>query len=459
MQMTTKKAMRVSTLAGVLILGTMAGAATKAQEISIDRALNSPTITIHYTKANAALVELRVNGESLGTRAMNAAKSTGDTNFTINLTDLKEGDNEVEVRLFDRTGRIIGSDKTNISTESTDRGPIFLSTPKIGSTVKGPVEINLGFGHPLKKVYVSFFVDSNLKASTNYPPFNYLWDTERETNGWHEIEAWAIDDSNTFKTKKLRVFVNNPGGRTDRKGVDVEISPSKNPLHSNTVGGSKGLRTVGEGNGISVDHPKALSTPAMSGPTISNMVKATLGTASGLKPVTPGNAVATGMKNLTPTGNRNATVKMASQLPNVRVIKSVATAASLLTITKGQRIPNVGSFVVVLDSQYVRFDIQPRTDDGVPMTPFRYLLEKAGGKVDWTNMTKTVSAKADGKAISLQIGEKDAIIDNLKVSLEIAPYLDRGRTIVPLSFIREALNVNIEYDKATNHVLITSIKK
>jgi len=459
MQMTTKKAMKVSTLAGVLILGTMAGAATKAQEITIDRALNSPTITIHYTKANAALVELRVNGESLGTRAMNAAKTTGDTNFTLNLADLKDGDNEVEVRLFDRTGRLIHSDKTNISTESTDRGPIFLSTPKMGSTVKGPIEVNLGFGHPLKKVYVSFFVDSNLKASTNFPPFNYLWDTERETNGWHEIEAWAIDDSNTFKTKKLRVFVNNPGGRTDRKGVEVEISPSKNPLHSTTVGTPKGLRPATTGGSDSVEHPKALSTPGISGPTTSNTVKATLGSAAGMKPVIPGNPIATGQKNLTPTGKRNAPNLMATQLPKVEVIKAPATAASLLSITKGQRIPNVGSFVVVLDSQYVRFDIQPRTDDGVPMTPFRYLLEKAGGKVDWTNMTKTVNAKADGKDISLQIGEKDAIIDNLKVSLEIAPYLDRGRTIVPLSFIREALNVNIEYDKATNHVLITSIKK
>jgi hypothetical protein len=40
--------------------------------------------------------------------------------------------------------------------------------------------------------------------------------------------------------------------------------------------------------------------------------------------------------------------------------------------------------------------------------------------------------------------------------METAPYIDRGRTIVPLSFIDDALNVNVDYDKETGHVLITS---
>jgi hypothetical protein len=37
--------------------------------------------------------------------------------------------------------------------------------------------------------------------------------------------------------------------------------------------------------------------------------------------------------------------------------------------------------------------------------------------------------------------------------------LERGRTIVPLSFIRDSLNVEVEYDPSTGHVLITTKKK
>lgn len=130
-----------------------------------------------------------------------------------------------------------------------------------------------------------------------------------------------------------------------------------------------------------------------------------------------------------------------------------------MLITKGTRIPNLSSFAVVLNSQFVDFDVNTRVDDGVPMTPFRHLLEKAGGSVDWLNSTKTVSAKADGHDIQLKIGDRNALINKLTVSLEVAPYIDRGRTIVPLSFLHDALNVNIEYDKETGHVLITTAQK
>jgi hypothetical protein len=131
----------------------------------------------------------------------------------------------------------------------------------------------------------------------------------------------------------------------------------------------------------------------------------------------------------------------------------------MMSITRGQRIPNIGAFAIELNSQFVKFDVQPRVDDGVPMSPLRYLLEQDGGKVTWENMTKTVHANAEGKNLTIKIGDRNALVDAYTLSMEVTPYLDRGRTIVPLSFIHEALGVNVEYDKETGHVLITSTKK
>ena len=70
-----------------------------------------------------------------------------------------------------------------------------------------------------------------------------------------------------------------------------------------------------------------------------------------------------------------------------------------------------------------------------------------------------VAAQADGKDIIVQIGARVAQINSGEVALEKAAYLKQGRTIVPLSFIRESLSVDVEYDPATGHVLITSLKK
>ncbi len=444
-------------------------------QIMIDRALNSPTLTVRYTGVMASLVELRINGESLGTRTLDATRNTGETNFSVTLTDLKDGDNEVEIRLYDRTGKLVAKDKTNISTDQSNNGPVFLSAPKVGQTVQGPYDIKIGFGQKLSNVYVSFFVDGDFKSMSNFPPFSYLWDTTRETNGWHEVEAWAIDDSNTtLKTKKVRVFVNNPGGRTDRPGVASKeaATPSKNRTRIVEPTASdrdvRGATTKASSSTANREANDQVPTVSVGEPK-SNKIRVAPASEAGLKPVEKANAVATGLRNMTPTGTRvvsqNVTVKttrVATIQPTTQiagsVLNQITAASTLLPITRGTRLPNLGAFAVVLDTQFVNFDVPTRVDGGVPMTPFRHLIEKAGGLVDWKNQTKTVHALADGKDITLKIGDKNAVLNNNKLSLELAPYIDRGRTIVPLSFIHDALNVNVDYDKETGHVLITSGK-
>ena len=232
-------------IAGAAAVAASASAFSLDPDIMIDRALNSPTLTVRYTGVNAVLVELRLNGESISTRAVSSLKASGETNFTLTVADLKDGDNEVEIRLYDRTGKLVGKDKTNISSEQSNRGPVFLQAPKIGAAVQGPVEIKVGFTKELRNSYVSFFVDGNFKSMTNYPPFTFTWDSEREANGWHEIEAWAIDEtSETHKTKKVRVFVNNPGGRTNRVGVVAEpaLARTNRIRTTDVVGDESGLR-------------------------------------------------------------------------------------------------------------------------------------------------------------------------------------------------------------------------
>jgi len=473
---------RMCVLAGILALGVSASAVPFDTHITIDRALNSPTLTIRYTGAHAALVELKINGDSIGTRSMTSSKDAGETNFNISLNDLKDGDNEVEVRLFDRTGKLVGSDKTNISTDQSAKGPVFLAAPKVGATVRGPVEIKLSFNRDIKNSIASFFVDSNFKAMSNYPPYSYIWDTTRETNGWHVVEAWDVDESSqTWKTKQTRVFVDNPGGPTNRPGVSGDLNPTKPGFKANANGADSSVKeNAATGKSKGTYKPNNVE-PKLGGSTTSNTVHVTASdNASGLQPGPKGISIATGPRILTPTHHRDAVVASKPDAGMVKIkvhsgsetvamaskqslagsaVRSVNEAAHLLPITRGQRVPNIGTFAIELDSQFIKFDVQPRVDDGVPMTPLRYLLEKGGGKVDWENMTKTVKASADGKSIVIQIGDRNAKVDQVTVSMEVTPYIDRGRTIVPLSFIHDALGVNVEYDKETGHVLITSAKK
>lgn len=477
---------RMSVLAGLVVISAVANAFLYDATVTIDRALNSPTLTVRYSGETVALVELRLNGVSVGTRTITAATDAGETNFTLDLGSLKDGENQVEVRLFDKGGKLVGTEKSTITTEDGIRGPIFLSAPKVGATVQGPIYIKLGFGRAMRDVYASFFVDNQFKSLINMPPYDYLWDTSRETNGWHTVEAWVVDDSSTtFKTQKVKVFVNNPSGNTPRQdppadstkpapkpAVKQPVKPAVRTPHPNLQAipnpvraGATGGPTMHVKPGHGGANPTAVGThnhetaPSTSGIVSGNPVHVAVGQAVDSKETRIPHSLATGPKHLTPTGTRVATTQNTG-VPHVATVPSttVNSATQMIRINYGQRLPNLPTYAIILDSKYVDFDVSPRVQDGIPLTPIRHLLESAGGDVNWDNASKIVDANAEGRSIWLKIGERYARVNKISVEMERAPFIERGRTVVPLSFIRSTLNVDIEYDPTTGHVLITSKK-
>ena len=468
---------RTMALAGVAALSAGSFAFMLDTNIVIERALNSPTLTVKYDGANAALVELRINGASLATKSVSASANKGETTFALTVSDLKDGDNDVEVRLYDKTGKVIGSQKQKMTADQGNKGPVYITGPKQGASIQGITEIKLGFGKDLKNVWVSFFVDGDHKEITNTPPFAYAWDTQKESNGWHTVEAWAVDgDSNTFKSKQVRVFVNNPGGRTERHTlgtseeapVPAKTTPEpKNPVKTpEVVVPAKEPVKATKPVITKINNVKVVAPTVTKGIAPATVLAAKI---SKMAPTSLARPVAMGNQDMTPTGTRIAGVKPTTPtkvIPTAKVATAknfgskvpnyaLEAAGKAISIETGSRLRGVTSFNVLFNGSYVEFDVQPRVDDGIPMTPFRHLMEKSGGKVEWLKGEKAVNATSEGKSIWFKVGDSTAKINNLPFTLELAPYIDRGRTIVPLSFMKDALDVNIQYDPATGHVLIT----
>lgn len=661
MRINTKKIGKLI-LAGVLVtLGCFARASVQDATLLIDHALNSPTLTVRYSGAHVALVELRLNGTSYGTRNMDVAQSKGETDFTLDTGALNDGDNSVEIRLYDKGGKLLAAETRTVTADEGHKSPIYLESPRIGSTVQGPVEINVGFGRNLHNTYVSFFVDNQFKAMTNTPPYSYVWDTSHDANGWHEIEAWAVDDSSiTYKTRKVKVYVNNPGGNTAREFLTPDTAPITIPTAAKVaLNPIAAATTVPVSDVPSGTHTAQLNWTAAASPHISNLrpqisahvvnplnmvpifnqLVGVVGSFAGVKPQPWAKAVATGPQLLLPTGKRVAvpimptkavltgpissvprkvhTIKpiaaaksiealpaiedsvvdvprmpeaakvaktaavkvetpkvapirtstpaeeapimiaiskepkitatpMKLSTPSVPVhnaAKSAAKAAKLVTsvskaavastpksakiaipkvdtmaivdmpsvepqatespklpakavstamhvkapthaklpksetsvvshaiasaskaayipVGHGTKIPHVGTYSIVMNARKVNFGAaKPRVENQVPLTPFRYLFEDDGGKVNWEHKTKTVHAEKPTKEIYIKIGDKLAKVNNLPIEMDLTPFIDHGRTIVPLSFIKDALDVEIDYDPITGHVLITSMKK
>lgn len=86
--------------------------------------------------------------------------------------------------------------------------------------------------------------------------------------------------------------------------------------------------------------------------------------------------------------------------------------------------------------------------------PIRFVAEALGAKVDWIQKTQTINIALDDKNIQLQIGNKNAYInDNIK-ALDVAPFISQNRTYVPIRFISESLGAQVEWIENLQKVVI-----
>jgi len=473
------------------VVGAQASALQDAT-IKIDRPVNSPTLSVRFSGVKVAMVELKVNGKSVSTRVVNAEAAGGEATFTLDTDSLAEGDNAIQVVLFDADGKIVGRQENTVKMGHKGDAAVYLEGVKAGSQMKGTVELKLGLNRDFRDIYVSFFVDDEWRSLRNTAPYSYFWDTTRHTNGWHEVQAWVVDETNnTFKTQKVKVYVNNPGGRTERVDDPTKTSITK-PVAKPEVKPEIKPEVKPEQKLAVTQTP--VKTVALALDTNLTKIQSNVSTPSGLKPIsTPSEGVAAGVKTLTPTGKRTvevATPKVVAK-PKVEVKPEVKTTVepkvftpevkkpvavkplpekialavptnTLVKVNYGFRLNPGTKINLSYGGKKVMFpDVQPRVNAaGIPVAPFRFLFQQAGGDVKWFGGKKQmVSATGLGQNIQFWIGKRDAKVNNETFKMETKPTLEKNRAVVPVSFVQKALKVNVDYDKKTNHVLITAAGK
>jgi len=84
------------------------------------------------------------------------------------------------------------------------------------------------------------------------------------------------------------------------------------------------------------------------------------------------------------------------------------------------------------------------------------VFEFQGSDLTWDAKTQTVHAVSETGEMTLQIGKKQAAVNKTAVKLEGAPFVVNGRTMVPISFVQRALNVDVAVDPVTGHVQFNS---
>jgi LysM repeat protein len=121
----------------------------------------------------------------------------------------------------------------------------------------------------------------------------------------------------------------------------------------------------------------------------------------------------------------------------------------------GARLVIPGTFSVAMNDQPVRFDVSPRMDGQIPVAPFRHIFEHAGGSVVWHPEDRSVTARKPEKEIRIEIGSDKAMVNQAVVIMDRAAFIDTGRTMLPMRFMSEALDMKAEYDPRTGTIYLT----
>ncbi|MDD2497853.1 MAG: copper amine oxidase N-terminal domain-containing protein, partial [Desulfitobacteriaceae bacterium] len=96
---------------------------------------------------------------------------------------------------------------------------------------------------------------------------------------------------------------------------------------------------------------------------------------------------------------------------------------------------------------------------GRTLVPLRAIFEAMGAVVDWDNASKSIFASRKGRAVELTIDQNIALVDNQEVVLDAPAMIHQSRTLVPLRFIGEAFDGIVDWNGKTKTVVISLAKE
>ena len=104
--------------------------------------------------------------------------------------------------------------------------------------------------------------------------------------------------------------------------------------------------------------------------------------------------------------------------------------------------------------------VEPQIMNNRTMVPMRKIFEVFGANVEWDGDTKTIIATTAEKELKLQIDNKTATVkasgddSTEEISLDAAPVIYNNRTMVPVRFIAESLELHVGWVPETKTVVI-----
>ena len=88
------------------------------------------------------------------------------------------------------------------------------------------------------------------------------------------------------------------------------------------------------------------------------------------------------------------------------------------------------------------YEQQPILRDDRLFLPVRSVTEAMGYKVDWKGESRTVTVGD----VEMVVGKKDYVSKGEKMTMDVAPFIEKNRTYVPLRFLADGMKLPVTWD-------------
>lgn len=125
-------------------------------------------------------------------------------------------------------------------------------------------------------------------------------------------------------------------------------------------------------------------------------------------------------------------------------------------------VPTTKAFVLTIDEKDASVFGDDKTNDVAPkivkdrtMLPARFVAENLGAEVTWDEEKQEVTIKSENVTIVITIDSDVALVNGEEVELDSAAFIENDRTYTPIRFISEHLGATVNWNGATEQVVIT----
>ena len=116
----------------------------------------------------------------------------------------------------------------------------------------------------------------------------------------------------------------------------------------------------------------------------------------------------------------------------------------------------IGKSEIKIDDRIEKLEAPPFIENGRTLVPIRKIAENCEAEVSWDNALRKVTIERFDKTIELFIGNSISKVNGKDKTLPdgVAPKIVNGKTFVPLRFVAEELDAKVEWVSLTQTILI-----